>query len=83
MTWRHNGATCGTWRMWPGPLQRVRPPMATIPPPNERSAGEDSDGGATLPFRTPTDRVMDLPWFGQYSLHPPSLFLLILGHPLQ
>jgi hypothetical protein len=49
----------GSWRMWPGPLRRVRPPMATIPPPNERSAGEDSDGGATLPFRTPADRVMD------------------------
>ena len=72
MTWWHSRATCGTWhvpvacatragswRMWSGPFRRVRPPMATIPMPNERSAREDSDGGAALPFRTPTNRVLD------------------------
>jgi hypothetical protein len=33
--------------------------MATIPPPNERSARKDSNGGAVLPFRTPANRVLD------------------------
>ena len=27
--------------------------------------------------------TQDLPWFGQWGLRPPSLFLLIIGHPLQ
>ena len=26
--------------------------------------------------------TQDLPWFGQWGLRPPSLFLLIIRHPL-
>ena len=37
-TW-HVPAACatraGSWRMWPGPLRCVWPPIATIPPPNK------------------------------------------------
>ena len=33
-------------------------PMATHPPPNDRSAKEDSNGGAILRFGSPKDRVL-------------------------
>ena len=42
----------GAWR-------RVRTPMEAVPPPNGRSAEEDSNGGATLQFQSLEDRVLE------------------------
>ncbi len=42
----------GAWR-------RVCTPMEAVPPPNGRLAEEDSNGGATLRFRSPEDRVLE------------------------
>ena len=45
-------AFSGMWR-------RVWTPMEAVPPPNGRSAEEDSNGGAALWFRSPEDRVLE------------------------
>uniref|UniRef100_A0A2N9GJQ4 Uncharacterized protein n=1 Tax=Fagus sylvatica TaxID=28930 RepID=A0A2N9GJQ4_FAGSY len=42
-----------------GACRRVASPMVTCPPPNDRSAEEDSNGGAVLRFRSPEDRVLE------------------------
>uniref|UniRef100_A0A2N9I2N3 Uncharacterized protein n=1 Tax=Fagus sylvatica TaxID=28930 RepID=A0A2N9I2N3_FAGSY len=47
-----SGTFSGAWR-------RVRTPMEAVPPPNGRLAEEDSNGGATLWFRSPEDRVLE------------------------
>ena len=46
-----SGGEIGTWR-------HVASLMATHPPPNDRSAKEDSNGGAILRFGSPEDRVL-------------------------
>jgi hypothetical protein len=47
-----SGTFYGAWR-------RVRTPMESVPPPNGRSAEKDSNGGATLRFRSPEDYVLE------------------------
>jgi hypothetical protein len=42
-----------------GACRRVHTPMEAVPPPNGRSAEEDSNGGATLRFRSPEDHVLE------------------------
>ena len=39
-------------------------PMATRPPPNDRSAGEDSNGGAFFPFWSLEVHVLDFKAYG-------------------
>ena len=56
-------AVVGAWAMDSGgeidAWRSMASPIATRPPPNDRSIGEDSNGGAVLTFRSPEDRVLE------------------------
>jgi hypothetical protein len=52
-----SGGEIGAWRS-------VASSIATPPPPNDRSAGEDSNGGAVLTIRSLEDRVLECEYGG-------------------